>query len=381
MGIDHCTTISTPLSSPFFPSSCTPYPGCVVVQQSCALRLTPYGLSSCYTNPVLKIGSFELPSRYVLSPMAGVSDLSFRLICREFGSFLAYTEMVSARALTFGSPKTFQFLSTDEDDRPLGVQLLVGDEDVLPSAVRAIEGYRFDVLELNAACPVPKVVRKGEGAGLLRDPLRLYRLLKTLVDVSRVPVTVKIRIGWDSRSINAVEVARLAEDAGAKAVFVHGRTREQGYSGNVSYETISDVKQAIAIPVIASGNIFSARLAARMLSETGCDGVAVARGAFGNPWIFRQLLNPEYGQEDDPGPAIGELVRVMKKHLDLSIKEHGEKIGVVNFRKLFVWYSRGFSHVAPLRKAAVSTKTGAEMHYMIDRLKTGKKETVNPSKA
>jgi tRNA-dihydrouridine synthase B len=310
--------------------------------------------------------------------MAGVSDLSFRLICREFGSFLAYTEMISARALMFGSRKTFQFLATNEDDKPLGVQLLAGDEEALRSAVRVLEGYRLAILELNAACPVTKVVRRGEGAGLLKEPLRLHRLLKMLVDVSSAPVTVKIRIGWDNRSINAVEVARLAEDAGVKAIFVHGRTREQGYGGNVSYGTISDVKQAVAVPVIASGNIFSARLAARMLFETGCDGVAVARGAFGNPWIFRDLLHGEDGQEAGPGPDMGELVRVMKKHLDYSIKEHGEKIGVINFRKFFVWYSKGLSNVAPLRKAALSAKTGAEMHAMIDRLKTGKKEAGSP---
>lgn len=310
-----------------------------------------------------------MPSHYVLSPMAGVSDLSFRLICRQFGSFLAYTEMVSARALMFGNRKTFQFLSTHEDDAPLGIQFLAGDEEVLRSAVRAIEGYRFDIMELNAACPVTKVVRRGEGAGLLREPSRLYRLLAALVDSSPVPVTVKIRIGWDEQSVNAVDVARKAEDIGVKALFIHGRTRQQGYGGQVSYGTISAVKQAVRIPVVASGNIFSARLAARMLSETGCDGVAVARGALGNPWIFRDLLLLEQGGEDDRGPDVDELVRVMEKHLDLSIEEHGERTGVINFRKFFVWYSRGFSNVAGLRKGALNAKTREEMHAMIGRLK------------
>jgi tRNA-dihydrouridine synthase B len=240
----------------------------------------------------------------------------------------------------------------------------------LRSAVRAVEGCRFDVLELNAACPVTKVVRRGEGAGLLREPPRLYRLLKTLVEASPVPVTVKIRIGWDDQSINAVEVARLTEEAGVNGIFIHGRTRHQGYGGQVSYRTISDVKQAVKIPVIARGNIFSVRLAERMFSETGCDGVAVARGAFGNPWIFRDLLCPEGGQENDHVPSMDELLRVMKRHLDLSIEEHGQRNGVINFRKFFVWYSKGFSHVAGLRKGALAAKTGGEMHSMIDRLKT-----------
>jgi nifR3 family TIM-barrel protein len=318
--------------------------------------------------PVLTIGSLELPSHYVLSPMAGVSDLSFRMICREFGSFLAYTEMVSARALMFGNRKTFQFLTTNAADAPLGIQFLAGDEEVLRSAVKALEGAIFDILELNAACPVTKVVRRGEGAGLLKEPPRLYRLLKTLVDVSPVPVTVKIRTGWDDQSINAVEVARLAEDAGVKGIFIHGRTRQQGYGGSISYQAIRDVKQAVTIPVIASGNIFSTRLAARMFLETGCDGVAVARGALGHPWIFRDLLRSQYGLHDEQGSEIDEVARVMRKHLNSSIEEHGERIGVINFRKFFVWYSRGFSNVAPLGKGALSARTPEEMHLMIDRL-------------
>lgn len=300
--------------------------------------------------------------------MAGVSDLSFRLTCREFGSFLAYTEMVSARALTFGNRKTFQFLNTNAADMPLGIQFLAGDEEVLRSAVKAIKGARFDILELNAACPVTKVVRRGEGAGLLREPHRLYHLLKALVDVSPVPVTVKIRTGWDEETVNAVEVARRAEDAGVKGIFIHGRTRQQGYGGSISYGTIGEVKQAVTIPVIASGNIFSAGLAARMFSETGCDGVAVARGALGNPWIFRSILPLEDGPDGEQNPQMDEVARVMRKHLNSSVAEHGERIGVVNFRKFFVWYSRGFNNVAPLRKGALSAKSSEEMHSMIDRL-------------
>jgi tRNA-dihydrouridine synthase B len=305
--------------------------------------------------------------------MAGVSDLAFRLGCREFGSFLAYTEMVSARALMFGNRKTFQFLSTTEGDAPLGIQFLAGDEEVLRSAVRTLEGNSFDLFELNAACPVTKVVKRGEGAGLLKEPPRLYRLLKTLVDVSPVPVTVKIRIGWDDQSINAIEIARLAEDAGVNGIFIHGRTREQAYGGQVSYRTIRDVKQAVKVPVIGSGNIFSARLADRMFSETGCDGVAVARGALGNPWIFRDLFHPEGAERNDRGPDMDELLRVMKKHLYSSIEEHGERKGVINFRKFFVWYSKGFSNVAELRRGALGAKTGEEMNSMIDRLKTEKR--------
>ena len=312
---------------------------------------------------------------FMLAPMAGVSDLPFRLIAREFGCPLAFTEMINGRALVLRNSKTLRLLRSLPQDRPLGVQLLGHEPDVLREALDALADYPYDVVDLNAACPVHKVTRKGEGAALLREPDVLFRLVSALVKHAPVPVTVKIRSGWDDGSINAPETAKRIEAAGASAVCVHGRTRSQGYRGKADMSVISAVKKAVAIPVIASGDVFSQEAAARIIEETGCDAVMIARGALGNPWIFRDLALTHGKGGRDAGsrplagaPTLAEVKSIMEKHLALSVDYHGPVTGVINFRKCFVWYSRGLRDARLLRARAVYASSLDEMKALIDEL-------------
>ena len=308
---------------------------------------------------------------FMLAPMAGVSDLPFRLITREFGCPLAFTEMINARALGLRNSKTLRLLRSSPLDKPLGVQLLGREPEFLLEALEALAGYPYDVVDLNAACPVHKVTRKGEGAALLREPETLFRLVSALVKHAPVPVTVKIRSGWDHDSVNAPEVAKRIAAAGASAVCVHGRTRDQGYRGTADASVIRAVKKAVAIPVIASGDVFSQEAAARITGETGCDAVMIARGALGNPWIFRDLAaTHSMGGPDAAGypRAIAEVKSVMEKHLALSVDYHGPLTGVINFRKCFVWYTRGLRDARLLRARAVHVTGLDEMKALIDEL-------------
>jgi tRNA-dihydrouridine synthase B len=302
--------------------------------------------------------------------MAGISDLPFRLIAREFGCPLAFTEMVNARALGLTNRKTLKLLESSPPDKPLGIQLLAREPDHLLEALDALSGYSYDLIDLNAACPVRKVTRKGEGAALLKEPEILSRLVKTLVDNSSVPVTVKIRAGWDHQSINATAVAKRIADAGAHAICVHGRTKNQGYGGKADLAVIRAVKEAVAIPVIGSGDIFSAQAAIRAMEETGCDGVMVARGGLGNPWIFQEAA-ALYRKEAIPArPEPDELRSVMIKHLTMSVECHGEKIGVIDFRKFFAWYTKGLRNARLLRPTAVLASTMGQMRDIIEELQT-----------
>ena len=245
---------------------------------------------------MLTIGGLFLPFPCVVAPMAGVSDLPFRVIARRFGAPLAFTEMIDARALSHNDRRTLHMLLSDGDDHPLGVQIVGNDETYVDKALGVLEGYKFDLLDLNAACPASKLTRKGMGAALLREPNRLKGLLRLMVGRSGAPVTVKIRAGWDEASVNAREVALHAEDAGISALFIHGRTKAQGYSGTVDYRIIREVKQALKVPVIASGDNLTVPSVEKMFDETGCDGVAVARGALGQPVDIQGAEGPFRGR-------------------------------------------------------------------------------------
>ena len=316
----------------------------------------------------LRIGKLTLPYPCVLAPMAGVSDLPFREVTRSFGAPLAFTEMIDIKALGSRDKRTCRMLSTTSEDRPLGVQLLGNSKEDLIRAIGVLSEYRFELLDLNAACPTPKIARKGKGAALLQRPDKLGELLKALVDRSHVPVTVKIRAGWDADSINAREVALFAEDAGISALFIHGRTKMQGYSGAVDYGVIRDVKDALKIPVIASGDNLGASSIRKMFDETGCDAVAIARGALGNPWIFKETIGLFQGRRHFVGPDLSERISVMKGHLAKVIDYYGEQRGLASFHKFFIWYTRGLSGMRPYRDRAFRTHSLEELMAVIEDL-------------
>lgn len=321
------------------------------------------------------IGNIELPAPFVLAPLAGVSDLSFRLMSREQGCPFAFIEMISVHALTHTNRKTMQLLRTVPEDRPLGIQILGRDEEHIKRAMDIILPMGYDSIDLNAACPVKKVAKRGEGAALMKEPEALQRALSTVVRNSNVPVTIKIRAGWDTDSVNAPGIARMAEDAGASAIFVHGRTRAQQYKGTVDYSTIREVKAAVSIPVFGSGDVFSAELALRMMSETGCDGAVMARGAMGNPWIFREAIAAWRAEPIPPRPTIDEVADVMTRHLDMCIEQYGPASAVKVYRKFFIWYTKGLGNVKVLRLAAVRSSSIQEMRTHIEQIRSTATQT------
>jgi nifR3 family TIM-barrel protein len=307
--------------------------------------------------------------------MSGISDLAYRLINRSFGCELAFTEMIGTDSLAHNSKNTLHMLSSRADDRPLGVQILGCDPEIIKRSIDILSAYAFSILDFNAACPVKKVVLRGKGAGLLKEPAKLQQLIQLIVRNTKIPVTVKIRAGWDETEINAPEIARRAQDAGVAALFIHGRTRRQRYSGQVDYGVIRRVKESVQIPVVASGDALSPELINNLFRETGCDGVAVARGALGNPWIFRESIEYMTKGETPVRPDVIEISQTMKDHLSLNIELHGERNGVIRFRKFFAWYTRGMS-VKDLRRRAFGASTRDEMLGFIMALETcGSEET------
>ena len=316
-----------------------------------------------------KLGKVTLTPPILLAPMAGVSDLPFRLITRSFGCKFAFAEMISARALAHKGKKTLKMISSTPEDKPLGVQLLGAEAVFIQQAIEILNQSDFEVLDFNAACPVRKAVNRGEGAALLKDPKKLHTLLKIIVRESRLPASVKIRSGWDENLINAVEVAQLAEDAGVKTLLIHGRTKAQSYRGKVDYDIIRQVKEAVKIPVVGSGDAFSPELVKKMFDETGCDAVAIARGALGNPWIFPQTVRLLKDGATAPPPSLDELIKTMLKHFELSCEFHGERIGVIIFRKFFYWYTRRIPGIRPFREQAFRAKTKEQIINVINELK------------
>ncbi len=297
--------------------------------------------------------------------MAGVSDLPFRLLNRRFGCELAFIEMINVRSLSYKMRKTKKMLSTSAKDRPLGIQIIGCEEEFISRALDVLGSYEYDILDFNAACPVKKVARRGEGAALLKDPKKLNKLLKIIVKNSAKPVTVKIRTGWDKDSINAKDAALASQDAGISALFIHGRNREQGYSGEVDYGAIKDVKKALDIPVIGSGDVFSPELGKKMLDETGCDGLLVARGALGNPWIFEQIKAFLKNKKIIKKPETSEIADVMIEHMNSYIDFYDALHGIRRFHKFFAWYTKGVPSVRPFREKAFRTKTKEGMLEII----------------
>ncbi|MFH1479466.1 MAG: tRNA dihydrouridine synthase DusB [Candidatus Omnitrophota bacterium] len=314
---------------------------------------------------------FKIPdSRYpvMLSPMSGISTFPYRMLNRRFGCEFAFLEMIDARSLAYKNLKTFDLMKTGPGDRPIGVQLLGREAGFMEKAIERLNILGFDVLDFNAACPKKKVVNKGKGASLLKEPKELCKILKLLVKISRIPVTLKMRIGWSDRA-SSDDIALMVQDAGVKAVTVHGRTALDGYRGTVDYDAIREIKKALSIPVIASGDILSSILAKKMFDETGCDAIMVARGALGNPWIF-----PEIKEFLEKGiiikrPSVDEVINIAKEHFKESCRFFGEEKAIRDFRKFFIWYTRGFNDARLLRIEAAKTKTSHRMLSLIEELR------------
>lgn len=314
----------------------------------------------------LKIGTVELENNVILGPMAGVTDLPFRLLCREQGAGLVCMEMVSAKAVFYGNRNTKELLQVNPGERPVSLQLFGSDPEVLSDIAARLEEGPYDLFDLNMGCPVPKVVKNGEGSALMKDPKLVERILSSMVRALKKPVTVKIRKGFNDESVNAVEIARIAEGCGAAAVAVHGRTREQYYSGKADWEIIRQVKEAVSIPVIGNGDVDSPEAAKRMLAETGCDGVMVARGAKGIPWIFKRITEYLETGRIPPKPSREEVKAMMLRHGEMMVEFKGEAAAMREMRKHVAWYTAGWPHSAALRNDINAVETMEALRELIE---------------
>ena len=364
----------------------------------------------------MKIGSVELENNLILAPMAGVSDLPFRLLCREMGAGMAVMEMVSAKAILYKNKNTAELMRTVPQERPVSLQLFGSDPDIVSDIAQQIEEYPFDILDFNMGCPVPKVVKNGEGSALMRDPKLAVRIVRETVKKIRKPMTVKIRKGFNDEEVNAVEVAKMLEDAGATAIAVHGRTREQYYSGKADWDIIRQVKEAVRIPVIGNGDVTGPGSARALQEQTGCDGIMIGRAARGNPWIFRQILQERRNEDRIPGdacsrvqgndraenapfgqaqgsnrsqnfegsripvmeisgsvpdagrPDTAELRGMILRHARMVVEMDGEDIGIRKMRKHVAWYTTGCRHASKLRGLSNQISTLEDLRNLLTLL-------------
>ena len=312
----------------------------------------------------LKIGNVTLENNLILAPMAGVTDLPFRLLCKEQGAGLLCMEMVSAKAIYYGNKNTEVLLEIHPEERPVSLQLFGSDPDIIAEMAAKIEDRPFAILDFNMGCPVPKVVNNGEGSALMKNPKLAEEILTKLVRAVKKPVTVKIRKGFDEDSVNAVEIAKMAESCGVAAVAVHGRTRQQYYSGQADWDIIRQVKEAVKIPVIGNGDIHTAEDVVRMKEQTGCDGFMIGRGAQGNPWIFRQILHKLETGEDLPRPSLQEVTEMVLRHARLQIEVKGEYVGMREIRKHAAWYTAGYKNSSKLRGKINEIENYEQLEYL-----------------
>lgn len=297
----------------------------------------------------MRFRDFELDNEVFLAPMAGVTDLPFRLICKEHGCGLLYTEMINAKALCFDDEKTKKMLNINDEEFPVAVQIFGSEAEYMARAAEILNDYPNEILDINMGCPAPKVVKNGDGSALMKNPELARKVLEAVVGKSKKPVSLKIRKGWDEDNINALEIAKIAEDCGISAITIHGRTREQYYSGKADWDIIKAVKEELKIPVIGNGDVASVEDAIKIRQHTKCDAIMIGRGAQGNPWIFERINHYIKTGEILPEPTKEEKIDVAIKHIELAVKEDGEYVAVREMRKHIGWYLKGMKHSAKFR--------------------------------
>lgn len=313
----------------------------------------------------LKIGDVNLNNPFILAPMAGVTDLPFRVLCSEMGAGMNCMEMVSAKAITYNNKATWDMMRIDPRETCVSLQLFGSEPDVMAEAAKRIEELPFHILDINMGCPVPKVVNNGEGSALMKNPLLVGQIVEAVSGAVKKPLTVKIRAGFDENSVNAVEIARIAQESGAKAVAVHGRTRQQFYSGTADWEIIARVKGALTIPIIGNGDVVDGESAKRLMEETGCDGVMIGRAARGNPWIFQNIIKYFETGEVIGKPPMEELQQMILRHGKMLVDCKGEYTAVREMRQHVAWYTSGYHNSAALRRRINEATSMEELEKMI----------------
>jgi tRNA-dihydrouridine synthase B len=322
----------------------------------------------------MRIGNLNIDNPLFLAPMAGITDLAFRRLCKEQGCGVVYTEMVSAKGMYYGSHRTESLMTIHPDEHPIGIQIFGSDPLIMANMAEKISETEADLIDINMGCPAPKIVKNGEGSALLKNPKLVSNIIREVVRASSKPVTVKIRKGWDEGSVNAVDIALIAEESGAAAITVHGRTREQFYSGKADWDIIKAVKARVSIPVIGNGDIFTAQAAIDMKQQTGCDGIMVARGAQGNPWLFRDILSLQSTGMVPSPPSGEERIDTALRHMDMLVTQKGEKIGVCEMRKHIAWYLKGLKDSGKIRRRINSLTLSVEVKELLTAYKEELKE-------